>query len=407
MADHYFLTKMPFNLHSSKGLETYLKTISPVLNRMRVKKSNVPSFSLKNRKINRALDEFLSCDILVGNEGNINFLNLAHLKGKSLLIDIVSPGLEQKLREVGLKEALICLPQLSKYTKINYSILEGIIQLEKGLGEIVKEDDVIELVDKLKLAPEIKVFNEDTDEVTLFSFVIHPLSTKHLFKHPYLKYVKQYSRPFEKFTEEAISYAPGFYYGKIDGIQSEKNGKKVCGLIYTVTETPKKLLETEPDIIYKKIVRPCEKAYERGSKIIGLGAYTKIVGDAGVTIDHLSPIPVTTGNSLSAASTLWAAKLAVDTLGFVKKENNFFKGKTMIVGATGSIGAVSAKILGLSWEEIIIVAPRAYKLIELKEEILKINPEAKVQISTDADAYSFECDLIITTTSGQGKTVLG
>src|SRR5689334_23929507 len=32
------------------------------------------------------------------------------------------------------------------------------------------------------------------------------------------------------------------------------------------------------------------------------------VGDAGVTIAQRSPIPVTTGNSLSAAATLWAAR---------------------------------------------------------------------------------------------------
>ena len=406
MADPYFLTKLPFNLHGSKSLDQFLKTISPVLKRMKIKKSNVPSFSANTRNINRALDEFLSCDVLVGNEANINFLNLSHLKGKTLIIDIVSPGLEQKLREAGLKEALICLPQLSKYSKINYSILEGIAQLKKGVGVVVKEDDVIQLVEDIKLAPEIKIFSENTDEVIKFSFVIHPLSTGHLFKHPYLKYIKQYSKPLEKLTEEAISYAPGFYYGHIDGIVSEKNGRKVQGLIYTVTETPKKLMEAEADVIYKKILKLCEKANNQGSKIMGLGAYTKIVGDAGVTIDRLSPIPVTTGNSLSAASTLWAAKLAVDTLGFVKKENGKFKGTVMVVGATGSIGAVSAKILAMSWEEIIIVAPRAYKLIELKEEMLKIAPDAHIQISTDADAHTFECDLIITTTSGQGKTVL-
>jgi predicted amino acid dehydrogenase len=78
----------------------------------------------------------------------------------------------------------------------------------------------------------------------------------------------------------------------------------------------------------------------------------------------------------------------------------------MIVGATGSIGAVSAKVLSFSWDEIYIVAPRAYKLIELKEEIMKINPDAKIHVSTEADAYTSICDLIITTTSGQGKTIL-
>ena len=47
----------------------------------------------------------------------------------------------------------------------------------------------------------------------------------------------------------------------------------------------------------------------------------------------------------------------------------------MVVGATGSIGAVSAKVMASRWEEIILVAPRGYKLLELKDEFL--NPSTK------------------------------
>lgn len=406
MADPYFLLKLPFNLHSANALEKFLKTLSPILKLMKLKKKHVPEFNEKNRKLNRALDEFLKCDILVGNEANISFLDLAHLKDKTLVIDIVSPQFESKLKDVGLKEALICLPQFSEYPKLNYAILEGIIQLKKGIGYHVTQDDVIKMVEELRLAPKLKVINDDIHEEIKFAFVVHPLSVKHLFKHPYLRFMKDYSRPLEKVAEEAMSYVPGFFYGTIEGIVSEKNGRKVKGLIYTVTETPKKLMESKPDVVYRKILALCEKAAQRGSKIIGLGAYTKIVGDAGVTIDRLSPVPVTTGNSLSAASTLWAAKLAVEKMGFVKKVDSQFKGTVMVVGATGSIGAVSAKILSLSWEEVIIVAPRAYKLIELRDEILAINPGAKIEISTNADNFSHKSDLIITTTSGQGKTIL-
>lgn len=406
MADPFFLLKLPFMLHRQNSLETFLKTLAPVLKMMKVQKSVVPEFSERNRKINRALDEFLSCDIMVGNEANINFLDLAHLKNKSLIIDIVSPQFEKKLRQSGLKEALVCLPQFTENPKLNYSILEGIIQMKKKAGDFVTQDDVIRMVESMKLMPELRIFNDDRDDEVKFAFIIHPLSAKHIFKHPYLKFLKDHSKPLEKFAEEAMTYIPGFYYGKIDGVVSEKNGKKVKGLIYTVTETPKKLMESKPDVVYKKILKLCENAAEEGSKIIGLGAYTKIVGDAGVTIDRLSPIPVTTGNSLSAASTLWAAKLAVEKLGFVKKDGNQFKGTVMVVGATGSIGAVSAKILSLTWDKIIIAAPRAYKLIELRDEILNINPKAQIEISTNADNFSDQCDLIITTTSGQGKTVL-
>ena len=407
LADPYFLMKLPFTLHGGKSLDKFIKALTPILSRMDIKKSHVPNFSKTHQQMRGVLQEFFSADIFVGNEATINFIDLTHLKNKILVTDLLSPDFEAKLREVGLKEVLICLPQLSHYSQINFAVLEAMILLSKGVGEVVKDDDVIKFVEQIKLTPEIKYFSHDKNEEINFAFIIHPLHRKYLFKHPILRNVKKYSKPFEKIAEDLAAHFPGFYYGKIENIVSEKNGQRVKGLIYTVTETPKKLMEANPDVIYKKILKLCEKARMRGAKIIGLGAYTKIVGDAGVTIDRLSPIPVTTGNSLSAASTLWAAKLAVESLGFVEKDTaGKFLGKVMIVGATGSIGAVSAKVLALTWEEIIIVAPRAYKLIELKEEILKINPQVKVEISTDADNFSGISDLIITTTSGQGKTIL-
>jgi len=406
LADPYFLTNLPFNLHSNKSLEKFIKSISPILKRLKVTKKYVPDFEKKYTNVNRALDEFLSCEIFVGNEGNVHFLNLEHLRGKTLIIDILSTNFESKLKESGVNDALVMLPELSKYPHVNYSILEGILQIKKGIGNVVLEDDVIELVNHLKLQPELKSFKENTDDEIVFAFVVHPLSRKNYFIHPILKHFEILGPKFEKVIEEAISYSPGYYYGPINGIVSEKNGQKVKGLIYMITETPKKLLESEPVVIYNKILRMCENAKMKGAKIIGLGAYTKIVGDAGVSINRQSPIPVTTGNSLSAASTLWAAKLAIEKLGFVKKKDQKFLGKVMVVGATGSIGAVSAKVLSMSWEKIVLVAPRAYKLIELKEEILQINPDAIIEISTDADKHSFDMDLIITTTSGAGKTIL-
>jgi predicted amino acid dehydrogenase len=150
----------------------------------------------------------------------------------------------------------------------------------------------------------------------------------------------------------------------------------------------------------------CDEAQGHGASIIGLGAYTKIVGDAGVTVEAQSPIPVTTGNSLSACATLWAAKFALEKMRFVEKIDGRYQGRVMIVGATGSIGAVSAKILAQSWKEVVLVAPRAYKILELKEEIQEIDKDVNILISTKPETFIEDCDLIITTTSAQGKKIL-
>ena len=48
---------------------------------------------------------------------------------------------------------------------------------------------------------------------------------------------------------------------------------------------------------------------------MGLGAFTSVVGDAGVTVAKRSPIPVTSGNSLTIWATVETAKLACKEMG--------------------------------------------------------------------------------------------
>lgn len=158
--------------------------------------------------------------------------------------------------------------------------------------------------------------------------------------------------------------------------------------------------------MYQKLINVTHKADLKGNKIIGLGAYTKVFGDAGVTINRYSPIPVTTGNSLSAAATLWAANYAIDKMKFLKKKDGMYQGTVMIIGATGSIGKVNSKVLCKNWQRVILVAPKAYKLIDLKEELVEINPGCDVIFTTNPNEYTAQSDLIITTTSAQGKKIL-
>lgn len=408
--DPYFFAGLPFNLKSQKQLDNFIKILTPIFKRMSIKKSNLSNFDIANAALMKNLSEFFNADIFVGNVSTFNVVNLEHLRGKTVVVDFLSPGLERRFRQVGVGDVIVCMPQVVNSPNISFGVLEALfLSFGKELKTVapLNADDVLKWIDELNLSSELKELNHSGDNSNnKFAFIIHPLSADMLFKHPLLKIFKPYSKPFERITEELMSLSPGFFYGHIKGIVSEKTGKEVEGLIFTVTETPKKLMDSDANTIYKKLIKLCHRASQRGAGVIGLGAYTKIVGDAGVTVSNQSPIPVTTGNSLSACSTLWAAKFATDKLGFVEKKNGVYQGKVMIVGATGSIGAVSAKILAKTWREVVLVAPRAYKILELKDDIGKIAPDCDLQVGTSADTYSSECDLIITTTSSRGKKIL-
>jgi predicted amino acid dehydrogenase len=145
-----------------------------------------------------------------------------------------------------------------------------------------------------------------------------------------------------------------------------------------------------------------------GAQIMGLGAFTKVVGDAGITVARRSSLPITTGNSYSASGALWAAADACRRMGVLKVDKNTKKvtGKTMVIGASGSIGSVSARLLAMSFDEVYLAGRTLSKLDELKASILQETPDAKVFTTIDYNDLLADMDMIVTSTSGAGKEVL-
>ncbi|MCK5884371.1 MAG: hypothetical protein KAG61_11835 [Bacteriovoracaceae bacterium] len=268
--------------------------------------------------------------------------------------------------------------------------------IEHNQRQLFKSGDYSGIVGKI----------EGNGVVDKFGFVLHPLSTDHFLK---LKVMQLLSKTFPSLaskSETIFSKLPSYRYGKILNIQSEATGKVVQGHLYTVTDTPRMMLKGSAERMYKKLIKISKMAAKDGAKIIGLGAYTKVVGDAGVTVANNSPIPLTTGNSLSAASTLWTAEYAINKINLVPQTHNGrMAGKAMIIGATGSIGKVCAKLLAEKWTEIVIVAPRVKALEKVRKEIALTAPLCKVTVESDANNLVHECDLVLTATSARRKIV--
>jgi hypothetical protein len=105
---------------------------------------------------------------------------------------------------------------------------------------------------------------------------------------------------------------------------------------------------------------------------------------------------------------LWAAADAMRRMGLVKlrKGNKRVPANTMVIGATGSIGSVSARLLAMAFDEVVIAGRDMKKLEELKKSILLDTPDANVICSTDYDSLLGEMDMIVTSTSGAGKKIL-
>ena len=206
-----------------------------------------------------------------------------------------------------------------------------------------------------------------------FAFVGHPLKAAELFRHPLIRPLS-FAKEFLKVPlEYLVSFLPPVRYGTITGIESSFSGKKISGDIYGVFYTPKMMKSAPIEEVYRKLLKITRWAHSTGSSLIGLGAYTKVVGDAGVTVATRADLPVTTGNSLSASSVLWTLDSYFENFALPNPlAKTTGRSKVMVIGATGSIGAVLSRLLARQGHDLVLVATREKNLEDLKKSILKI-----------------------------------
>ncbi len=232
-----------------------------------------------------------------------------------------------------------------------------------------------------------------------FAFVLHPLTVDYLGNHPRFRWTRHLPR---SLVEAAAAYMPARQVGRVTGGRSPATGRPIEGLIYALGTTPRQMLTRAPEFTYSRLDQAVRDAAQHGAKIVGLGAFTKVVGDAGITVAKRAPIPVTTGNSLTIAATLETAKLTAKRMGWP----NLARGKAMIVGATGSIGSVCSRLLAAAVHDVVLVSIEPERLEALKRKILAETPKASVELDTTTNRWVGECDLIVTATSAFGLRVL-
>ncbi|MCX7978618.1 MAG: dehydrogenase [Bdellovibrionaceae bacterium] len=309
--------------------------------------------------------------------------------------------LDASLRLVHGKKASLSIPEWEEILRSRLDLREPVRRLSSGRRPSL-QFAASKAVSSLRSA----LLSEKKPD---FAFVVHALSHRDFERVPGVgKVIKMLPLSLHDTFDEAVAKAPPFVYGKVRHVISRQTGKEINGIIYALWATPKVLMNTPPEITYRQIEKICYDAAARGAKIIGLGAYTKVIGDAGVTINQNSPIPVTTGNSLSASATLWGLYEVMSKIDLLPRdqEGRFTEGMAMVIGATGSIGSVSAKLLALAFPKLVLVAPRINRLLELKAEIEKINPNCQVICTTDANELAGEADALVTATSAFDQKIV-
>lgn len=243
------------------------------------------------------------------------------------------------------------------------------------------------------LEPTKEVQLSPAQEVSKFCFVIHPLSFKHVARLQVMRALRHVVP--ERFLEDAMAQVKPWPIGTVRNVVSA-TGAKAEGILYVIPMTSKAIMRFPPEFLYKRLLQVAEDAAAKGCQLMGLGAYTSVAGDAGLTVSKRSPIGVTSGNSYTVAATLLTLERAATRCGI-----DISQAHLLIVGATGSIGAICARMAANRVRELSLVSPRPEKLLALRRTLERDNPQlaTKINMSRHARDYVGEADGIITTTS--------
>ncbi|MDH4062163.1 MAG: dehydrogenase, partial [Aquincola sp.] len=345
--------------------------------------------------------------VVVAPVHELDDFGLEELAGKTIVTTTVNDERLERFRDKGVHMVIDGAP-LVKGHAVDPALLDAMILAATGKApDELLEDDYLDILTGEQLEPRI-LYPGGFKRVNRFAFVIHPLSQEYFKVVKPIEMLSRVSPPvFMDSLEKVMAYAPPFVYSRVSGIKSP-TGVEAEGWLISVGGTPREIMSHSPEFTYRRLLSAAAMARKLGAQIMGLGAFTKVVGDAGVTVARRAPLPITTGNSYSASGALWAAHDALLRMDLLPRPQGKarVKFKAMVVGATGSIGAACARLLVRAAEEVYLVSPETAKLLALKESILKDTPDAKVYLSARADKHIAEMDMIVTATSGAGKKVL-
>ncbi len=343
-------------------------------------------------------------DVVVATYDELVGFGLEDLAGKTVISSAVSPERLADLAARGVDMVLDSVPQPFAVT-VSAATLEAMMQALVGGGPLTN-DDLLDMIVGADLEPRV-LYPNGWRRKSRFAFVIHPLSQTFFTKVEPLGTITRLAPGcVDDVIEKALAYAPPFTYSHVTGIVSP-TGAEAEGWLISVGGTPKELMAHSPEFTYGRLLQAADMARRLGAQVMGLGAFTKVVGDAGVTVAKKASLPVTTGNSYSASGALWAAHEGVRRLGIAEVDaRGAIRGRAMVIGATGAIGSVCARLLALASDELWLVSPETAKLLALQHEIERDDPRATVHLAATPDEHLPDMDVVVTATSGAGKRVL-
>ncbi len=341
-------------------------------------------------------------DVLAGDMGAIRRFAPGRLKRKTVVVPCAGDDDLVDLSGRGVSIAVTLMPTLNEDDDLGRWSAATIEALFVALAEDSQaptEDTYLDLMADLEWQPAIRYLQPREAGINRFAFVIHPLDVGFIHSHRTFRWTRHFP---DALVESVAAWMPPMYLSRITGGRSPATGQRIEGHLISLAATPRQMMRHGERFTYQRLNLAARMAERLGARLMGLGAFTSVVGDAGITVDHEAKIAITSGNSLTVAATLEAAKQAAIRMGV----DDLTRGRAMIIGATGSIGSVCARLLAQAIFDVVLISIEPEKLIDLKRKIEAETPGTRVTIGTRPGDLATECDLVVTATSAFGQRIL-
>lgn len=221
-----------------------------------------------------------------------------------------------------------------------------------------------------------------------FAFVMHPLFAKKDIarKYPFVKLFP------ESVVEWGMQFKSPMAVSHITGVRSAA-GAEAEGWFVGCPLTARQIMGLPVEKVYARICGAIKIAEDSGAKIVGLGAFTSVVGDQGITIAKNVGIAVTTGNSYTIATAVQGALRGAEMMGIEPRN-----AQVAVVGATGSIGKTCAQLMAKKCGGVTLIGRSMDRLEAVAGEAFK-DAVATVTCSTDVAAGMCDADIVVTVSS--------
>jgi len=226
-----------------------------------------------------------------------------------------------------------------------------------------------------------------TDKISGFGIIGHLYNFFHLERC--LKMINpDFKMPSREFIGQLFSITPSFKMYDVKDFKS-KTGATTNGICIMATFIPD-MMEKDMYAIFSKVVRACHIAEKYGIGIVTLGGFTSIVAERiGHEISSEVDVPVTTGNTFTAAMAIDGVLKGASTLG-----KDIGAAKVAIIGGTGDIGSACARVLADKARQVTITGRTRTNLKVLSKELSKKH-KAKIIATTNNEAAVRDADIVL------------